>query len=61
MTGCRYGYSTGNQPQAIVGTGLFLMEARKYHRLGELIRAGTYVVLFLSLKIELELTRIFLD
>jgi hypothetical protein len=29
---------------AIVGTGLFLMEARKWPRLSELIRAGTNII-----------------
>jgi hypothetical protein len=29
---------------AIVGTGLFLMEARKWSRLSELIRAGTHII-----------------
>ena len=31
----------------IVGTGLFLMQARKHARLSDLIRAGTYVSLSL--------------
>ena len=33
------------QPQTgIVGTGLFLMEARRHARLTELIKAGTYII-----------------
>ena len=33
------------QPQVgIVGTGLFLMEARRHARLTELIKAGTYII-----------------
>ncbi|KAF8066675.1 hypothetical protein FPV67DRAFT_1495892 [Lyophyllum atratum] len=35
--GCGYG-------QGIIGTGLFLMEARRHQRLGELIRAGTPII-----------------
>ena len=35
------GAGEAGSPAAIVGTGIFLMEARKHARLGELIRAGT--------------------
>ncbi|RDB26257.1 hypothetical protein Hypma_006076 [Hypsizygus marmoreus] len=36
--------ATQAQAQGIIGTGLFLMEARKHARLGELIRAGTPIL-----------------
>lgn len=37
-------FDSGNHGQgSILGTGLFLMQARKHARLSELIRAGTYV------------------
>ena len=40
----------------IVGTGLFLMQARKHSRLSDLIRAGTYVFLYHMLFFALYLT-----
>ena len=45
----------------IVGTGLFLMQARKHARLSDLIRAGTYVffclLIFFSLYLTFQLSR----